>query len=194
MTIGARVVLGIADVYRDLLGLIEQEPSNPSDREILHLSFHVENTKSTQKRQDRLDPEATIAVQDLQRAITERAAQGWRYRLVVCGGSGERIDELARVVERVEGPGVHIKAYPFEVLLVLSPVIVAKKSVVLAYDDLSSGRPAASVVLTSPKVVQWATGYFAELFDDAPLKLRTPRGIESQNVASFLDANRQQRT
>jgi hypothetical protein len=66
--------------------------------------------------------------------------------------------------------------------MVVSPLVIARRDVVLSVDDARLGRPRSSIALRSRSTVAWAREHFFELFDAAPYRLREPRGVDEAEL------------
>lgn len=189
LMVGAEVLGSAAEVHGAAADALEAEPSTVADRTCHLAGLHLDYRGTDAVGDDpHMDDESVEAVVRFRSAMGRRAAEGWRIRSVQSAGNPSRIDGLRSLVESVEGPDIEIRAYPTSVPLVLSPLVIGNREVFLAYDHRRWERPHSALLLRSVPVVQWANGYFEQLFHDAPIVLRSVHGPRPEGFAELSAA------
>ena len=90
---------------------------------------------------------------------------------------------------QLEGPDVEIRAYAMTVPPVMSQFVIGRRHVFIGYNGGLQSRPTPSMLhIESPDAVAWATRYFDALFNEAPFRLRTPKGVSATEFARLSDA------
>ena len=169
--------------YELALRSLRDPPASRREREILHVVMHVDNGLEDQAAA--LTARNQQAAQEFRDTVVRCARDGWRIRVVLATASHRRFESLTGMVERLDGPDVHIRGYVAHLPPVISPIVIARRDVLLAFDSLHAGLPVAAMAMRSQGAVRWATDYFERLFDDAPFRLRTPRGPNREEIARF---------
>jgi transcriptional regulator with XRE-family HTH domain len=169
---------------------IEREPPLAADREILHVSLEAEAERVPRPGESILETEEDrTARRRYQAAMDRRAREGWRMRTVSNAFGPERFDALDRMANALEGPDVEIRAYAMTVPSVMSQFVIGRRHVFIGYNGGLQSRPTPSMLhIESPDAVAWATRYFDALFNEAPFRLRTPKGVSATEFARLSDA------
>ena len=186
LSAGVEVLNSTVEVHLAAAEALLADPGAPSNRVCQMASLHLDVRGTDSVSLDpQMDPETVRAVETFREATVRRAAEGWRIRNVITAGNPTRLAGLQLLVDSVDGADVEIRAYPLSVPLVLSPLIVANREVILAYDHRRWERPHAGLRIRSKPVVDWAIAYFEQLFHDAPHVLRTVHGADPEGFAAL---------
>jgi hypothetical protein len=121
-----------------------------------------------------LEDQIRNSISDFQRAMVKRAREGWEVQTVTSVSTVGRVDRIADMAQRVDGPNVEIRAYATAVPMVPNTLIVANREAIVAVDHPRWERPQSALALRSADVVAWATEYFVQLLRHAPIAIRTP--------------------
>ena len=162
------------------------EPESLSDRDIKHCALHMDH-----HGRDPLLHDPTFSVEIAEKMVAfrsmlvKRAAEGWTVRLVVSAGNIDRLESMTQMVESIDGPNVEIFAYPYSLPLVVSPLVIANRSVLMVHDHRRWERPGAAMLIRSRSAAEWANNYCFELIADAPFRLRNPSGIDHSEFDRF---------
>ncbi len=184
LTVGLSSAGSTEESYARAVAALEQNPPKREDRVLLHTIFHLDQEAAGSDQAVR--SEVGESLERMQGLMVQRAAEGWKVRIVLSVGKLARFENLRDGMLRVvNGPNVEVRAYPISLPLMIYPMIVGRRDVLLAFDDRRISRPASALALRSPSIVTWATEYFDTLFLDAPYVLRTVRGIDSDAVTLF---------
>lgn len=185
----ASITMRFREVYQAATDAILDDSRHAVDREILHVGLHLELEPVEPIDEDSsVDPADRAVIEAFRAAMIRRANEGWRIRSVVNGGAPARFRVSSNMTHALDGPDVEMRAYPGSVPLVISPLIIGRRDVVLAYDGIRTRRPAAAIVVSDSSVAAWVTRYFNDLFGEAPLRLRTQRGVDHAGLRAFAEA------
>jgi hypothetical protein len=183
LTVGVRSANTAATTFDLACELLREPCGDPRNREFLHVMFHPDHDDLDPLASDRhSDGAAKVASDRFRAAMVERAAEGWRMRTVLAANSPVRLANVEAMLHVLDGPDVQVRAYAAALPLVMSPLVIARRDVVLAVDDVRLGRPRSSIALRSRSTVNWAREHFFELFDAAPYRLREARGVNGTEV------------
>lgn len=189
LTIGATVIDDGAGVHRAAAEALLADPGPPENRICKLTSLHLDRRGTDAVDLDpHMDAEMGQAVMTFREAMAKRAGQGWTIQNVVVTSNPTRLAMVEAMVHGLDGPEVEIRAYPMAVPLVLSPLIIGNRDVFLAYDHQRFERPKAALHLRSAAMVEWASGYFDQLFHHAPFVLRSLHGPEPDGIQALRDA------
>jgi transcriptional regulator with XRE-family HTH domain len=182
-------------VSQALVSALEREPAAAADREFLHVSLEAE-------AETRPPPGGSIYETEEDRverirfgeAVRRRAAEGWRVRTVANANGPQRLESIEAVVAALDGPDVEIRTYAMTVPLVMSMFLIGRRDAFIGCNTGRLGRPTPNILhLASPDAVAWATRYFDTLFNEAPFRLRTPKGASDSELARFRSTIEEQR-
>lgn len=176
-TVGVSVTDNGAELHRLITASIRADPG-PRQNHVLKMGSLTLDRRGTDSAvaDPLMSEENSREILEFRRAMVERAAEGWRMRFVMVARNPVRLEMFRNVVDQVDGPDVEIRAYAASVPMSLSPLIVANRDVVLAYDHRRFERPDAGIILRSRPIVEWADHYFDQLYMDAPYVLRDLHG------------------
>jgi len=186
LTVGVRSANSSAATYDLAFELLSEPCPVSSDREFLHVMFHQDHDDLDPFDTDEhSDDAAKDAAERFRTIVSQRAREGWRIRTVIATTSAIRLANVESMLARIDGPDVRVRAYAADLPLVVSPLVIARRDVVLSVDDVRLGRPRSAIALRSPSTVWWARDHFAELYDAAPYRLREPRGVDHAELDRF---------
>lgn len=188
ITVGISASTSIGAVHEAAIAALSEEPDDPRQRQILHVMFHLDYDADDPLNLDKfVDDNERQLVTTFRNLFRSRVEQGWQTRTVFATDSPSRLEDALRMSRQIEGPDVLIRAYHARVPLVICPLIIAQRDVILAHDEPRLGRPHSAIRLRSPTAVEWATDYFNSLWDEAPIRIRTSRGIDTEQVSKLRD-------
>lgn len=177
LTVGVSVADNGADLHRLITASVRTDPGSRQNRVVKMGALTLDRRGTDSAVVDPLmSEENSQQILEFRRALRDRAAEGWRMRFVMAAGNPVRLEMFRDLVDQVDGPDVEVRAYAASVPMSLSPLIVANRDVVLAYDHRRFERPDAGIVLRARPIVEWADNYFDQLFGDAPHVLRDLHG------------------
>ncbi len=189
LTVGATIFENGTDVHRAAAAALRADPGSPENATCKLTSLHLDRRGVDAIDLDpHMTPDMSEQVLEFRQAMSERASQGWKIQNVVVTANPVRMAMLEGMIHGLDGPEVEIKAYPMAVPLVLSPLIIGNREVFLAYDHQRFERPKAALHLRSTAIVSWASGYFDQLFNNAPFTLRSNHGPEQDQIDAFRAA------
>lgn len=176
------------DSYEMALAVLNKDRA-PEHRSLRHAALHRLAPSTQAMAADAHMSEAERnAVVKFQARMVEMARSGWIIRSVVAADSLRRLDEVEVMLSALDGPNVHVRAYSGPLPPSLSMVVVGNDDVILGHDHPRWAKPANSVVFNSRALAGWATNYYDDLFDSAPYRLRSPRGVDEDQVRSLRHA------
>ncbi len=177
ITIGASVHWSAEEIHRELTSALLAEPVAPQNRVCCMTAFHLDRRGlDTVTLDPDLDQPTRDRIMGWREALIQRAAEGWKIRVVVSSSNLDRLETIRGMVELVDGANVEIRAYDRSTPMTMTVLVVANRHVLIAYDHRRWERPDAAVLLTSRSVVDWGNHYFDQVFHDAPYQLRSVEG------------------
>lgn len=133
-------------------------------------------------------PTYTPVQQQLHVKIT--AQPPWHVKHLVNITSMEQLASLERWLNSVVDASTYeLHAHSTDAsLLVLAPLVIANTDLFLAAEDAAREQLGSAVRLSGRAAAAWGTAYFNELFDTAPYRVRSRRGINPEELARLRAA------
>lgn len=156
------------------------------ERTLCHASLHRQAPRLNDVRNDPHVPEeARAAMTRFQEEMVSMAQSGWNVRSVSAIDSPQRVEDVVIMAKALDGPNVDVRAYVAPIPPMISMLIVGNSDVLLSVDHPRWGKPEHGSALSSTRFATWARTYFDVLFHDAPVRIRSPKGLDHDAIAEL---------
>lgn len=180
------VLFDAISIYRAAVRILESCVAvPPQDRLILFTSLHgLDGRRFAHEEDPHAQDEVLEALASFKQAVAAKAKDGWHVKQIFNITTTERFAGIVDSIRNISARYWEIRAYcTVKAPPPLNALIVAKRELLLATDDLRAYGPRTCIHVVDDDTAAWASDWFAQVWDGAPFTLRTSVEVDEDEIA-----------